>query len=91
MIRDKYKRPAFVNQPVGGGARLTTSAMIASIAGPDQPTRAAPFGHALVELAKTRPDIVGTHRRPRPSTPTCTSSRKPIPIASTRWAWRNNC
>jgi transketolase len=59
MIRDKYKRPAFLDQPVGGGARLTTSAMIASIAGPDQPTRAAPFGHALLELAKTRSDIVG--------------------------------
>jgi transketolase len=59
MIRNKYKRPAFLDQPSAGGARLTTSAMIASIAGPDQPTRAAPFGHALVELAKTRPDIVG--------------------------------
>jgi len=59
MIRDKYKRPAFLDQPSAGGARLTTSAMIASIAGPDQPTRAAPFGHALVELAKARPDIVG--------------------------------
>jgi transketolase len=59
MIRDKYRRPAFLDHPVAGGQRLTTSAMIASIAGPDQPTRAAPFGHALVELAKTRPDIVG--------------------------------
>ena len=59
MIRDKYKRPAFLDQPSRAGARLTTSAMIASIAGPDQKTRAAPFGHALVELAKTRPDIVG--------------------------------
>lgn len=33
--------------------------MIASIAAPDQPTRAAPFGHALAELARTRPDIIG--------------------------------
>ena len=56
-MRDKYKRPAFLTEP--GGARLTTSAMIASIAGPDQPTRPAPFGHALVNLARTRPDIVG--------------------------------
>ncbi|MBY0613104.1 MAG: transketolase family protein [Beijerinckiaceae bacterium] len=39
--------------------RLKTSAMIASIAGDDQKTQAAPFGHALVELAKTRADIVG--------------------------------
>jgi transketolase len=41
------------------GQRLTTSAMIASIAGPDQRTRPAPFGHALVALAKQRPEIVG--------------------------------
>jgi transketolase len=39
--------------------RLTTSAMIASIAGESQRTRPAPFGHALVELADIRPDVVG--------------------------------
>ncbi|MEI2417890.1 transketolase C-terminal domain-containing protein [Orrella sp. JC864] len=39
--------------------RLTTSAMIASIAAEGQPTRSAPFGNALVELAAQRPDIVG--------------------------------
>ncbi len=39
--------------------RLTTSAMIASIAGEGQRTKPAPFGHALAELAKTRADIVG--------------------------------
>jgi transketolase len=39
--------------------RLTTSAMIASIAGADQKTRAAPFGHALAALAEQRADIVG--------------------------------
>jgi transketolase len=55
MKRDKYKKPASTE----GGAKLKTSAMIASIAGDDQPTRNAPFGNALVELAKTRPDIVG--------------------------------
>ena len=55
MMRDKYRRPA----PRADGERLKTSAMIASIAGADQPTRPAPFGHALVELAKTRPEIVG--------------------------------
>lgn len=59
MKRNKYQRPAFLDNPEEGGARLTTSAMIASIAGPDQRTIAAPFGHALVELAKDRPEIVG--------------------------------
>lgn len=39
--------------------RLTTSAMIASIAGEGQRVTAAPFGKALVELAATRPEIVG--------------------------------
>jgi transketolase len=39
--------------------RLTTSAMIASIAGEGQRTRGAPFGSALVKLAEARPDIVG--------------------------------
>lgn len=39
--------------------RLTTSAMIASIASEGQRVRAAPFGKALVALGETRPDIVG--------------------------------
>lgn len=39
--------------------RLTTSAMIASIAGEGQRVQAAPFGKALVELAASRPDVVG--------------------------------
>jgi transketolase len=39
--------------------RLTTSAMIASIAGEGQRVRAAPFGKALVEYAKDRPEVVG--------------------------------
>jgi transketolase len=39
--------------------RLTTSAMIASIASEGQKVKAAPFGKALVELAAQRPDIVG--------------------------------
>ena len=39
--------------------RLTTSAMIASIAGEGQRVKAAPFGKALVELAQQRKDIVG--------------------------------
>ncbi|HEX3983070.1 MAG TPA: transketolase family protein [Acidisoma sp.] len=44
-----------MNQPV----RLKTSAMIASLAAEGQPTRPAPFGHALSKLAETRPEIVG--------------------------------
>ena len=39
--------------------RLTTSAMIASIAAEGQRVQAAPFGKALVELAAQRPEIVG--------------------------------
>lgn len=39
--------------------KLTTSAMIASIADDNQPTRPAPFGHALVEQARQREEIVG--------------------------------
>ena len=39
--------------------RLTTSAMIASIAAEGQKVTAAPFGKALVELAAQRPDVVG--------------------------------
>ena len=39
--------------------RLTTSAMIASIADDGQRGKAAPFGKALVELALNRPEIVG--------------------------------
>lgn len=39
--------------------RLTTSAMIASIAATGQRTTPAPFGNTLVELAKSRPEIVG--------------------------------
>jgi transketolase len=39
--------------------RATTSAMIASIAAEGQKTAPAPFGHALVELARTRADVIG--------------------------------
>ncbi|MBN8943207.1 MAG: transketolase family protein [Rhizobiales bacterium] len=57
MKRSKYDRP--VPQANSAGVRLTTSAMIASLATPDQRTAPAPFGHALTALAETRPDIVG--------------------------------
>ncbi|NRO97222.1 transketolase family protein [Paraburkholderia sp. NMBU_R16] len=39
--------------------RLKTSAMIASIAGEGQVTRSAPFGHALVELAGDKANVIG--------------------------------
>ncbi|MCK0195776.1 transketolase family protein [Ancylobacter sp. 6x-1] len=39
--------------------RLTTSAMIASIAGEGQRTKPAPFGHALVNCARADASIVG--------------------------------
>lgn len=48
-----------MNATVEKKPRLTTSAMIASIAAEGQRVKAAPFGHALVELAKQRPDLVG--------------------------------
>ncbi|HMT91522.1 transketolase family protein [uncultured Thiothrix sp.] len=48
-----------MNVTVEKKPRLTTSAMIASIAAEGQRVKAAPFGHALVELAKERPDLVG--------------------------------
>ncbi|WP_265516712.1 transketolase family protein [Nitratireductor luteus] len=46
-------------RPAAPGERKTTSAMIASLAAEGMPTKAAPFGHALVSLAADRPDIVG--------------------------------
>lgn len=39
--------------------RVATSAMIASLAAEGYDTVDAPFGHALVDLAKDRPEIVG--------------------------------
>jgi transketolase len=48
-----------MNTPTVKKPRLTTSAMIASIASEGQRVKAAPFGKALVELAQQRPDIVG--------------------------------
>lgn len=39
--------------------RLTTSAMIASIASEGQRVKAAPFGKALVDYAARRPEVVG--------------------------------
>ncbi len=51
-------KPKF-SPPEPGKKRLTTSAMIASIASEGQATKPAPFGHALVEAAAQNPQIVG--------------------------------
>ncbi|NKL66866.1 MULTISPECIES: transketolase family protein [Rhizobium] len=59
MRRSKYIRPDHLTASGELKPRLTTSAMIASIAGPDQPTRPAPFGHALSALAEKDERIVG--------------------------------
>ena len=48
-----------MNTVTAQNRRLTTSAMIASIASEGQRVKAAPFGKALVALAAQRPDIVG--------------------------------
>ncbi|WP_080579358.1 transketolase family protein, partial [Sinorhizobium fredii] len=58
MRRSKYERPAHLIDNAER-PRLTTSAMIASIAGADQPTRPAPFGHALSALAEKDDRVVG--------------------------------
>ncbi|MBS7791681.1 transketolase family protein [Roseococcus sp. SDR] len=54
MSRKKQIAATDPNRP-----RLTTSAMIASLAGEDQRISPAPFGRALVELGRTRPEILG--------------------------------
>ncbi len=59
MRRSKYIRPAWLDDASVERPNAKTSAMIASIAGPDQRTAPAPFGHALAKLAETDPRIVG--------------------------------
>ena len=63
MKRSKYTRPARLTEQGEGGQyskpRLTTSAMIASLAAPGQRTKPAPFGRALCAAAETRPEIIG--------------------------------
>lgn len=62
-MRSKYTRPIRVKEQGEGGqngaSRLTTSAMIASLAAPGQRTKPAPFGQALATLAESRLEIVG--------------------------------
>ncbi|HKM60886.1 MAG TPA: transketolase family protein [Acidisphaera sp.] len=63
MRHNKYAKPVRLREQgeggQGGASRLTTSAMIASLAAPGQRTKPAPFGAALSALAETRPEIVG--------------------------------
>src|SRR5260370_27793986 len=42
-----------------GKPRLTSSSMIASIGAEGKKTKPAPLGHALVELARNRSDVIG--------------------------------
>ena len=58
MRRSKYVRPEHLSNG-NDKPRLTTSAMIASIAGADQPTKSAPFGHTLADLASRDERIIG--------------------------------
>ena len=59
MRRSKYIRPAWLDDASIERPNAKTSAMIASIAGPDQRTAPTPFGNALARLADSKPDIVG--------------------------------
>ena len=53
------RRPKTEPRQAPQGERLATSAMIASLDAEGRRTVAAPFGHALVEIARSREDIVG--------------------------------
>lgn len=58
MITRAAHKKSFPPRESSGG-RLKTSAMIASIAGADQRTQLAPFGHALADIAARDERIVG--------------------------------
>ena len=85
------ERPTVGERQAEGGQiekpRLTTSAMIASLAAEGQPTKPAPFGHALAAWLK-RPEIVGLTADL--SKYTDLVLRRPTPIV-TRWGWRSSC
>src|SRR4029079_4685060 len=53
------RSPGMSNTVAEKKPRLTTSAMIASIASEGQRVKAAPFGKALVAYAASRPEVVG--------------------------------
>jgi transketolase len=54
-----HRKSKYTPRTVPDGDRVATSAMIASLDAEGRNTVAAPFGHALVDLAKSRDDIVG--------------------------------
>ena len=74
-----------------GKPRLTTSAMIASIAAEGQRTKPAPFGHALVELARNAARSRRHDRRSRQVHRPAHLRESSFPTATTRWAWRSSC
>ena len=59
MTRASMARKYEARVTIAPESRVATSAMIASLAAEGYETEAAPFGHALVELAKQRSEIVG--------------------------------
>jgi transketolase len=59
LSRRRSKYTARTRPVSDEGTPLRTSAMIASLDAEGRETVAAPFGHALVDLARTRDDIVG--------------------------------
>lgn len=59
MTTDSMARKYEPRKATPKDQRVATSAMIASLAAEGYDTVAAPFGNALVELAKDRPEIVG--------------------------------
>lgn len=63
--------------------------MIASIAAEGQPTKPAPFGHALNALAKERDDIVGLSADLSKYTDLHILLKK-TQTSFSKWAWQNN-
>ncbi|WP_439122128.1 transketolase family protein [Marivita sp.] len=53
------RKSKYAPRTPASGDRVATSAMIASLDAEGRDTIAAPFGHALVDLGRTRDDIVG--------------------------------
>ena len=59
MTRASMARKHEPRMPAPKEQRVATSAMIASLAAEGYETEGAPFGHALVELARERDEVVG--------------------------------
>ncbi len=69
--------------------KLTTSAMIASIANEGQPTKSAPFGHALNALAK-RILVWLVYLQTYLNIRIYISLQKKIQINFSKWVWLNS-